>query len=161
MNLRIGQGYDIHRLVPGALLILGGIEIPFDKGCDAYSDGDVLIHAVIDALLGAAALGDIGTHFPPGEKKWENAQSGELLKSVMILIHSNGWIPVNMDSTVIIEKPKLRPYIDDIRKNLASMLDLPCESVSVKAKTKEEQDATGEGRSVEAQAVTLLLAKSL
>jgi 2-C-methyl-D-erythritol 2,4-cyclodiphosphate synthase len=158
--MRIGQGYDIHRLVEGRILILGGIRIPFERGCEAHSDGDVLIHAVIDALLGAACLGDIGTHFPPSEDKWKDADSGDLLISVMEKIRSRRWEPVNVDSTIILEKPRLSPYINDIRENLAQLLGLSVDCVSVKAKTKEKQDATGEGRSIEAHAVTILLEKS-
>jgi len=156
MDLRVGQGYDIHRLVEKRDFILGGVRIESDRGCDAHSDGDVLIHALIDALLGAASLGDIGTHFPPSEERWKNADSRDLLNSILSLLREKGWSPINIDSTVILEKPRLRPYIDDIRNSLARLTGLPEECISVKAKTKEKQDAVGEGRAVEAQAITLI-----
>ena len=156
IDLRVGQGYDIHRLVLKRDLILGGVRIESERGCDAHSDGDVLIHAIIDALLGAASLGDIGAHFPPSDDRWKNADSGDLLKRVMELLKKSGWRPINIDSSVILEKPRLRPHIDEIRNSLARLTGLPRECISVKAKTKEKQDAVGEGRAVEAQAVTLI-----
>ncbi|MDC7220371.1 MAG: 2-C-methyl-D-erythritol 2,4-cyclodiphosphate synthase [Spirochaetales bacterium] len=154
--MRIGQGYDIHRLVEGRPFILGGYSIPSDKGCDAHSDGDVLIHALIDSLLGALALGDIGSHFPPSDMKWKDADSGKLLIHVLSLIKEQGWETVNIDTTVILEAPKLRPHIDRIRSSLAELCQLPLECVSVKAKTKEKQDAAGQGLAVEAQAIALI-----
>jgi 2-C-methyl-D-erythritol 2,4-cyclodiphosphate synthase len=156
LNIRIGQGYDIHRLTEGRPFILGGREIPSTKGCEAHSDGDVLIHALIDSLLGSACLGDIGSHFPPSDLKWKDANSGDLLSTVMTLLREEGWKPVNIDSTIILETPRLRPHIDDIRTSLASLTGLPLNAVSVKAKTKEKQDATGQGKAVEAYAVTLI-----
>jgi 2-C-methyl-D-erythritol 2,4-cyclodiphosphate synthase len=156
MELRVGQGYDIHRLVEKRALVLGGVRIESERGCDAHSDGDVLIHAVIDALLGAASLGDIGAHFPPSDERWKNADSGDLLKIVMTLMEGHGWRPINIDSTVILERPRLRPQIDEIRISLARLTGLQPECISVKGKTKEKQDAVGEGRAVEAQAITLI-----
>ena len=156
MNIRIGQGYDIHRLIEERPLILGGVPVPSERGCDAHSDGDVLIHAIIDSLLGAAALGDIGSHFPPSDEKWKDADSGELLRSIMALLKREGWKLVNIDSTVILENPRLRPHIDLIRSSLAQMTGLSVNSVSVKAKTKEKQDSTGQGKAVEALAAVLI-----
>ena len=156
MKIRIGQGYDIHRLTEGRPLILGGVTIPSDRGCEAHSDGDVLIHALIDALLGAAALGDIGSHFPPSDDRWKGADSGELLKTVMSLLKEKGWAPVNIDSSVILEKPRLRPHIDPIRSSLSQLTGIPIDSISVKAKTKEKQDATGKGDAIEAQGIVLI-----
>ncbi len=156
MNLRIGQGYDIHRLVRDRKFILGGVEIPSALGCDAHSDGDVLIHAIIDALLGAVSLGDIGSHFPPSDSRWKDADSSGLLRHVMGLLRDRGWEPVNLDTTVILETPRLRPHIDDIRLSLSRMTGIPFDAVSVKAKTKEKQDAVGEGRAVEALAAVLV-----
>lgn len=156
MNLRIGQGYDIHRLVEGRPLILGGVTVPHSKGCDAHSDGDVLIHCLIDALLGAAALGDIGSHFPPSDERWKDADSRDLLAAVMEELHREGWRPVNIDTTVILERPRLRGYIDEMRRELARLTSLELGAVSVKAKTKERQDAAGRGEAVEAQGAVLL-----
>ncbi len=156
MNLRIGQGWDLHRLTAGRPLILGGVTVPFDKGEDAHSDGDVLIHAVIDALLGAAALGDIGTLFPPEDAQWKDASSRRLLSSVHRKLSGLGWEIINLDSTVILERPKLRPHIAAVRKNLAADLALPMDCVSVKAKSCEKSGPVGRGEAVEAQASVLL-----
>ncbi len=156
MTIRIGQGYDIHRLTEGRPLILGGVDIPSSKGCEAHSDGDVLIHALIDALLGAAALGDIGSHFPPSDVRWKDADSKMLLSSIMELLRIEGWRPVNIDSSVILETPRLRPHIDEIRSSLARLTGLSLSEVSVKAKTKEKQDSTGRGDAIEAQGIVLI-----
>ena len=156
MTIRIGQGYDIHRLTEGRPLILGGVEIPSPKGCEAHSDGDVLIHALIDAFLGAAALGDIGAHFPPSDDRWKDADSKMLLSSIMELLRVKGWKPVNIDSSVILETPRLRPHIDEIRSSLARLTGLSLSEVSVKAKTKEKQDSTGRGEAIEAQGIVLI-----
>jgi 2-C-methyl-D-erythritol 2,4-cyclodiphosphate synthase len=155
--MRIGQGYDIHRLVYGRPLMLGGVKIPSDKGEDAHSDGDVLIHALIDALLGALAQGDIGTHFPPSDPKWKNADSRMLLRKTLEKVSRSGYRIGNIDSTVILENPKLGPYREIIRETLQEDLGIPLDSISFKAKTKEKQDATGQGHSIEAQAAVLLL----
>ena len=154
--IKIGQGWDLHRLVEDRKLIIAGVEVPSDKGCDAHSDGDVLVHAVIDALLGAAAMDDIGTHFPPSEEKWKDSDSRENLARIMNLIQNEGYKVVNLDTTVVLETPKLGPHRPQIRRNLANDLNLPLEAVSFKAKTKEKVDAVGEGRAVEAMAVVLL-----
>lgn len=155
-SLRIGQGWDLHRLAPGRKLYLGGIEIEAEAGEVAHSDGDVLLHAVIDALLGAAALGDIGSHFPPSDPEWKDADSKALLATVMGLVKAAGWKPINLDTTTVLERPRLSPHREAIRASLASLLCLPLEAVSFKAKTSEGVNAAGEGRAIEAQAVVLL-----
>lgn len=157
MKMRIGQGYDIHRLTQGKELVLGGIRIPSDKKTVAHSDGDVLIHALIDALLGAAALGDIGTHFPPSEERWKDADSRTLLVAVVSMVESRGWELNNADCTVILEKPKLGPHIDAMRNELSRLTGIPVDALSVKAKTKESCDAAGRRDAIEAQAAVLLL----
>jgi 2-C-methyl-D-erythritol 2,4-cyclodiphosphate synthase len=154
--MRIGQGRDIHRLEAGRILILGGVKIPFEKGCIAHSDGDVLIHAVIDSIFGAAAIGDIGAHFPDSDPAYSGVDSSKLLASSLNLLKADGYRLLNLDTTIILEKPKLRPFIDSIRKSLADILELKIDAVSVKAKTNEGLDATGRGDAVEAQAVVLI-----
>ncbi|MBI9107681.1 MAG: 2-C-methyl-D-erythritol 2,4-cyclodiphosphate synthase [Spirochaetales bacterium] len=154
--MRIGQGRDLHRLEEGRRLILGGIEIPFTKGCVAHSDGDVLVHAVIDAIFGAAALGDIGSHFPDTDPAYRGADSMDLLAKAVRLLNAEGYRLVNVDSTVTLEKPKLRAFIEPIRISLARVLRIEPGSVSVKAKTNEGLDAAGRGEAVEAQAVVLI-----
>ncbi len=154
--MRIGTGWDLHRLTEGRPLIIGGVHVPSPVGEDAHSDGDVLIHALIDALLGAAALDDIGTHFPPSDNKWKDADSRELLRQVMKLIEDDGYRVENADCTVILEKPRLGPFRNRIRENLAADLKIPVGAVSMKAKTHEKVDSVGEGRAIEAQAAVLL-----
>ena len=158
-DLRIGFGTDIHRLVAGRRLVLGGVEIPSEFGADGHSDADVLLHALTDALLGALALGDLGTHFPNNEERWRNAESSIFLKYALGLIHQRGYRVVNVDSTIDLEKPKLRPYIDQMRENLANVLEIDIHQVSVKAKTGEKVDAVGEQRAVRAQAIVLITHK--
>jgi 2-C-methyl-D-erythritol 4-phosphate cytidylyltransferase/2-C-methyl-D-erythritol 2,4-cyclodiphosphate synthase len=153
---RIGQGWDLHRLVPGRRLLIGGIEVPSETGEDAHSDGDVLLHAIIDALLGAAALGDIGTHFPPSEARWKDADSRELARLAAALARGAGWEIGNLDCTVVLERPRLGPFRDAIRDSIAACLGVGREAVSFKAKTSEGLGAAGEGRAVEAQAIALL-----
>ena len=155
-EIRIGQGYDIHRLIKGRKLLLGGVEIPFEKGEDAHSDGDVLLHAVIDALLGAAAAGDIGTHFPPSDAQYKNISSRELLRRTALVLQKSGFTILNIDATVIIEKPKIRPYNLEIRSNIAEDLNLTTDAVSVKGKTAEKTGPVGKGEAVEARAVCLI-----
>lgn len=161
-KLRIGHGYDIHRLELHQAqgnekpLIIGGIIIPFEKGLSAHSDGDVLYHALIDALLGAAALGDIGSHFPPSDKAYKNIDSAILVQKTTALIKEAGFKPINIDITVVLEKPRLREHIDAIRKNIADNLCISLSCVSVKAKTKEACDATGQNLAIEAFASVLL-----
>ncbi len=154
--MRIGTGWDLHRLAEGRLLILGGVVIPFNLGEEAHSDGDVLVHAIIDAIFGAAALGDIGTHFPPEDNQYKDISSLVLLKKTADLLIESGYSIVNLDATIILQKPKLKPYITEIRENLSHALNLPFENISIKAKTKEKVDAVGEGRAIEAQASVLI-----
>ncbi|MCF6334616.1 MAG: 2-C-methyl-D-erythritol 2,4-cyclodiphosphate synthase [Spirochaetales bacterium] len=154
--MRIGTGWDLHRLKEGRRLILGGVHIPFHLGEEAHSDGDVLIHAVIDAILGAAALGDIGTLFPPSDKQYKDISSLVLLEQSVNILTESGYQIINLDATVILQIPKLKPYITSIRENLAAALSLETNRISVKAKTKENVDATGEGKAVEALASVLI-----
>lgn len=150
--MRIGFGYDNHRLIEGRPLMIGGINIPSQFGEDAHSDGDVLIHAIIDALLGATAKGDIGMHFPPSDERYRNVDSKELLKETLKITNAN---IVNIDTTVVLEKVKLKPYIEEIRKTLALILNTHIDMISVKAKTHEGMDSTGKGEAIEAYAVVL------
>jgi len=154
---RIGIGYDIHRLVEGRRLVLAGVEIPFEKGLLGHSDSDVLTHAVCDALLGAAALGDIGTHFPDTEAQWKGASSLDLLARVVELISEKGYGVINVDAIVMAERPKLRSYIEAMREQLAVVLRVDVDCVSVKAKTSEGLESVGRGEAMAAQAVVLLL----
>ena len=154
--MRIGTGWDLHRLKEGRKLMLGGIDIPYHLGEEAHSDGDVLIHAVIDALFGAAALGDIGTHFPPSDPQYRDISSLVLLDKTVKLLTDAGYRIINLDTTIIIQEPKLKPYINEIREKLASSLALDIDRISIKAKTKEKMDATGEGKAVESIASVLI-----
>lgn len=154
--MRIGHGYDVHRLVEGRKLILGGVEIPFEKGLDGHSDADVLVHAVMDALLGAAALGDIGKLFPDNDERYLGADSVELLKKVRDVLQEHGWKLSNLDATVIAQRPKLAPYIDTMRKRIADALKTDAENVSVKATTEERLGFTGSGEGIAAHAVCLI-----
>ena len=154
--MRIGHGYDVHRLVEGRKLILGGVEIPFEKGLDGHSDADVLVHAFMDALLGAAALGDIGILFPDSDERYLGADSVELLKKVRDVLQEHGWKPGNLDATVIAQRPKLAPYIDTMRKRIADALETDAENVSVKATTEERLGFTGSGEGIAAHAVCLI-----
>lgn len=154
--MRIGHGYDVHRLVEGRKLILGGVEIPFEKGLDGHSDADVLVHAVMDALLGAAALGNIGKLFPDNDDAYLGADSVELLKKVRDVLQEHGWKPGNLDATVIAQRPKLAPYIDTMRKRIADALETDAENVSVKATTEERLGFTGSGEGIAAHAVCLI-----
>lgn len=154
--MRIGFGYDLHRLEQGRTLVLGGVKIPAPFGELGHSDGDVLLHAVIDALLGAACLGDIGSHFPPGDPAYKDISSRVLLSRTAELIREAGYRIVNIDATVVLQAPKILPHVPGIRAAIASDLTIPVETVSVKGKTKEHVDATGEGRAIEAYAAALL-----
>ena len=153
---RIGIGYDIHRLVEGRKLILGGIEIPFDKGLLGHSDSDVLTHAICDALLGAAALGDIGSHFPDTDPGFRGASSLDLLSTVVSLISESGLTVSNVDAIIIAERPKLAPYIQPMRERLADILGVELNRVSIKAKTNEGLESVGRGEAIAAQAVALV-----
>lgn len=154
--MRIGHGYDVHRLVAGRKLILGGVEVPFEKGLDGHSDADVLVHAVMDALLGAAALGDIGKLFPDNDDAYLGADSMELLKKVRDVLRVHGWRLGNLDATVIAQRPKLAPYIDTMRQNIAGVLETNVSNVSVKATTEERLGFTGSGEGIAAHAVCLI-----
>ena len=154
---RIGQGFDLHRLVSGRKLILGGIEIPYEQGLAGHSDADVLIHAIIDALIGAAALGDIGKLFPDNDSKFKDIDSKILLKKVYQQISQLGYQINNIDSTIILEQPKLRDYIDLMRASLARVLDLRIDQISIKAKTSEKIGVVGRGEAAIAEAVVLLI----
>ncbi len=158
-EIRIGQGYDVHRLTEGRRLILGGVEIPWEKGLLGHSDADVLLHALMDAMLGAAALGDIGAIFPDTDIRYEGADSMELLRQVKALLDEKGWRVGNMDATIIAQKPKLSPFIPAMRKNIADLLGIDLSAVSVKATTEEHLGFTGRGEGISAQAVVLLRGK--
>ena len=155
-EFRVGEGWDVHRLVEGRRLLLGGLEIPFERGELGHSDGDVLLHALIDALLGAAALGDIGAHFPPSDARWKDADSLLLLARTVALVAAEGWRIVNADCTVVLERPRLRPHVEAIRARVAAALGLEVGRVSVKAKTAEGLGRIGSGEAVEARAVVLI-----
>jgi 2-C-methyl-D-erythritol 2,4-cyclodiphosphate synthase len=157
MNIRIGNGYDLHRLVSDRKLILGGVEIPYEKGLLGHSDADVLTHAIMDAMLGALALGDIGHYFPPTDPKWAGADSIMLLQQVQELIGAQGWRVNNLDSMVISEAPKLKPHIKAMRDRLAQAMNLPIDCVSVKATTNEGMDAIGQKEAIAVHAVVLLV----
>ena len=154
--MRIGHGYDVHKLVEGRKLILGGVDIPHDKGLLGHSDADVLLHAISDALLGAAALGDIGKLFPDTDAKYEGADSLVLLKRVATRLSCSGWRIVNVDSTVLAQAPKLAPHISKMRSNIARALELDIDAVSVKATTEEGLGFTGERQGIAAHAVCLI-----
>lgn len=154
--MRIGHGYDVHKLVENRKLILGGVDIPYEKGLLGHSDADVLTHALMDALLGAAALGDIGRLFPDNDDAYLGADSIELLKKVIALLREHGYVLVNADCTIIAQSPKLKPYIDDMRSTLAEAMGAELDSVSVKATTEEHLGFTGEGLGIAAHAVVLI-----
>lgn len=154
--MRIGQGYDVHRLTGGRRLILGGVEIPYEKGLLGHSDADVLTHAVMDALLGAVAFGDIGGMFPDNGPEWLGAESVKMLAMVRERLEAGGFRIVNVDSTVIAQMPKLQPYIEEIRKNIAAACKISLNRVSVKATTEEKLGFTGSGEGIAAQAVCLI-----
>ena len=155
-KLRVGQGYDVHRLVEGRALILGGVTVPFDRGLLGHSDADVLTHAVMDALLGAAALGDIGKLFPDSDAAYAGADSIVLLERVTALLREHGWQVGNMDATVVAQAPKLAPYIPEMRRRLAEAMGLDVDCVSVKATTEERLGFTGSGEGMAAHAVALI-----
>lgn len=154
--MRIGHGYDVHRLVEKRKLILGGVEIPHEKGLFGHSDADVLIHAVMDALLGALALGDIGKHFPDTDSRYAGADSMKLLAEVVQMLHKKGYTLENLDATVIAQTPKLSPYIEAMRKNIAKALGANLSQINIKATTEEHLGFTGEGLGISAHCVCLL-----
>ncbi len=154
--MRIGHGYDVHRLTEGRKLIIGGVDIPFEKGLLGHSDADVLLHAISDALLGAAALGDIGKHFPDTDEAYKGADSLVLLKKTAELLKNEGYRIENIDSTVLAQNPKLSPYIQEMRENIADAVKLDVQRISVKATTEEKLGFTGEGLGIAAHAVCLI-----
>ncbi len=154
--MRIGTGYDVHRLVEDRALILGGVAIPYEKGLLGHSDADVLLHAVMDALLGAAALGDIGKHFPDSNEKYKGISSLELLKEVKKLLDEELFLVENIDATIIAQKPKMAPYLQEMRENIAEVLQIDVSQVNVKATTEEGLGFTGSGEGIASQAVCLL-----
>ncbi|MBI5277040.1 MAG: 2-C-methyl-D-erythritol 2,4-cyclodiphosphate synthase [Burkholderiales bacterium] len=158
MNFRIGEGWDVHALVPGRKLVLGGVEIPFERGLLGHSDADALCHAITDALLGAAGLGDIGRHFPDTDERFEGADSVALLAEAASRVRAGGWQVANVDSTVIAQAPKLAPHIEAMRARISLALGLQPSQVNVKAKTAEKLGPVGQGHAIEARAVVLLLA---
>lgn len=154
--MRIGTGYDVHRLTEGRRLIIGGVDIPYEKGLDGHSDADVLTHAIMDALLGAAGLGDIGLHFPDNDPDYKGADSIKLLRHVVDIISEEHFVIENVDSTIIAQAPKMRPHIDEMRRILADAMGLDISQVNVKATTEEHLGFTGEGLGISAQAVCIL-----
>ena len=155
--MRIGHGYDVHRFGPGDKLILGGVSIPYEHGFVAHSDGDVLIHALIDALLGAAALGDIGQHFPDTDAKWQGANSRQLLAAVVAMISSKGYILGNADITIVAQQPKMLPHLDKMRLNLAADISCNIDQINIKATTTEELGFAGRKEGIACHAVALLV----
>lgn len=155
-NLRVGHGYDVHRLATGRALILGGVTVPYDRGLDGHSDADVLVHAVMDALLGAAAAGDIGKLFPDSDEAFRGISSIELLRRVKLHLDSISFAVVNIDATIVAQEPKLSPYREDMRQNIADALGVDVAQVSVKATTEERLGFTGSGEGIAAHAVVLI-----
>lgn len=155
--MRVGMGYDVHRLTRDRELILGGVKIPFEKGLLGHSDADVVVHAVMDALLGAAALGDIGKHFPDSDPKYKGISSIRLLEQVGRLLEEHNYIIENIDATIIAQRPKLRPYIDEMEQNVAAALGLEKEQVNIKATTEEGLGFTGSGEGISSQAICMLI----
>ncbi|MBE5881810.1 MAG: 2-C-methyl-D-erythritol 2,4-cyclodiphosphate synthase [Lachnospiraceae bacterium] len=158
--MRIGMGYDVHRLVEGRKLIIGGVEIPYEKGLLGHSDADVLLHAISDALLGAAALGDIGKHFPDTDPKYKGADSLKLLAHVGELLEENNYFIENIDATIIAQQPKMRPHIDQMRENIAGALGIDVNQVNVKATTEEGLGFTGNMEGISSQAICMLISPS-
>lgn len=158
LDMRIGQGFDVHALVPGRKLIIGGVHIPHDRGLAGHSDADVLLHAVCDALLGAAALGDIGTHFPDTDARYRGADSRALLRAAASLVRAGNWRIANVDTTIVAQAPRMAPHIEAMRGNIAADLGIAMSAVSVKAKTTERLGFTGRGEGIAAEAVALLVA---
>lgn len=158
--MRIGHGFDVHRFGPGDHLTIGGVQLPFDRGFVAHSDGDVLLHALCDALLGACALGDIGYHFPDTDPAWQGADSRDLLRRVLALVDSEGFAPVNLDTTLIAQAPKMAPHLAAMRANIADDLRLSSGQVNLKATTTERLGFIGRGEGIAAEAVVLLTRRS-
>ena len=158
--MRIGMGYDVHKLDENRDLILGGVKIPYSLGLLGHSDADVLLHAIMDSLLGAAALGDIGKHFPDSDDRYKGISSIELLKYVGSLLKENDWLIENIDSTIIAQKPKMAPHIENMRKNISEALNIDIGQINVKATTEEGLGFTGEGKGISSQSICLLTKKS-
>lgn len=158
--MRIGMGYDVHKLVEDRDLILGGVKIPYSLGLLGHSDADVLLHAIMDSLLGAAALGDIGKHFPDSDDRYKGISSIELLKHVGSLLKENDWLIENIDSTIIAQKPKMAPHIENMQKNISEALNIDIGQINVKATTEEGLGFTGEGKGISSQSICLLTKKS-
>lgn len=158
--MRIGMGYDVHKLVEDRDLILGGVKIPYSLGLLGHSDADVLLHAIMDSLLGAAALGDIGKHFPDSDHRYKGISSIELLKHVGSLLKENNWLIENIDSTIIAQKPKMAPHIENMRKNISEALNINIDQINVKATTEEGLGFTGEGKGISSQSICLITKKS-
>jgi 2-C-methyl-D-erythritol 2,4-cyclodiphosphate synthase len=156
-TLRIGSGFDVHAFAPGRRLVIGGVEIPFDRGLDGHSDADVLLHAISDALLGAAALGDIGRHFPDTDPRWKGADSRRLLRHVFSLLAGRGWRVGNVDATVIAQAPRMAPHVARMVQNIAADLEVEAGAVNVKATTTERLGFTGRGEGIAAQAVVTIV----
>jgi 2-C-methyl-D-erythritol 2,4-cyclodiphosphate synthase len=154
--MRIGNGYDVHRLVSGRKLVIGGVEIPYELGLDGHSDADVLLHAISDALLGAAALGDIGKHFPPSDDSFKNIDSRILLRRVRDLLAGKGYRVVNVDATIVAQRPKMLPFIEKMVRNIAEDLSTDIENINIKATTEEGLGFTGSGEGISAMAVCLI-----
>lgn len=159
MNIRIGHGFDVHAFAEGRRLVIGGVDIPHDRGLLGHSDADVLIHAICDALLGAAALGDIGRHFPDSDPRYKGIDSRELLRHVAGLLDARGWRVGNVDATIIAQAPRMAPHIPAMREHLAADLGVPVEALNVKATTTEKLGFTGRGEGIAAEAVCLIQAK--
>jgi 2-C-methyl-D-erythritol 2,4-cyclodiphosphate synthase len=157
MNIRIGNGYDIHQLGTGRPLILGGVNIPHELGLLGHSDADVLVHAIMDAMLGALSLGDIGHYFPPTDDRWKGADSLDLLSQVNLLVKGKGWQVGNIDSTIVAERPKLKPYLSQMRDRIAAVLDIEGDRIGIKATTNEKLGPVGREEGIAAYAVTLLV----
>ena len=155
-KIRVGIGYDVHPLTPGRRLVLGGVEIPFNKGLSGWSDADVLTHAIMDALLGAAALGDIGSHFPPGEPQYKDISSLVLLERVMDMLKEKGYQVGNVDATIVTEQPKMRDYIDNMREKLSQTLSINVSRVNVKASTSAELGSVGRGEGIAVYAIAMI-----
>ena len=158
--MRIGHGYDVHKLVEGRDLILGGVKIDYEKGLLGHSDADVLLHAIADALLGAAALGDIGVHFPPTEPKWKDLDSFEIVQHSVSLLAEHGWIPVNLDATVIAEAPKVNPHVPAMKQRIHDATELPLSAISIKATTNEGMGWIGREEGIAALSVVLLRSRA-
>lgn len=156
---RSGIGYDVHRFAPGRRLVLGGVEIPHERGLDGHSDADVLLHAIADALLGAAGLGDIGVHFPPTDEQWRGMDSGEIVRHAVGLLADHGWEPVNLDASIIAEAPKVNPHVPAMRARLMAITGLPEDAISIKATTNEGMGFVGRQEGIAALAVAMIAPK--